>query len=298
MKWWPFLILIFINTICRLYAALPFGVRWALGSTLGVLTGRILRFRRYTVLKNARLVFPHFSHPEIYRFVNRTWPWLGYQVFESLRAPILDRYMSQIQIENLQYYLQVQQSSPSGVILLSCHVGNPDLGLTALALNKIPITLITKKFSLSWANELWQKLRCRHGLELIPAHGRETAFQIFKALGRKRAVVFVLDQFMGPPYGIQSRFFGHRTGTAYGIVKFVEKTKAPVVPVFTYQDHQGQIRVKFHPPILPQDLPASNSSEQALQQAVEIFNQAVEAMILEQPYQWMWIHRRWKRWQL
>jgi KDO2-lipid IV(A) lauroyltransferase len=198
-------------------------------------------------------------------------------------------------LENLEKAKQERK----GVLLLSCHMGNPDLALNGLALAGERVWLISKKFSVGFFNEIWFRLRYRSGLVFIPAHGRETAYQIFKALSLNDSVVFVIDQFMGPPYGIESRFFGKKTGTAYGLARFFIKSKAPIVTCHATEDETGRCHIHFGEPIFAtEDIlnrPGETQEQQNLR-LVELFNSRVEKMILSAPRHWMWIHRRWKRW--
>ena len=69
---------------------------------------------------------------------------------------------------------------------------------------------------------------------------KNNAFQILGDLKQKRGVTFVLDQFMGMPYGVESRFFGVTTGTAYGLALFAKKTCKPVYPLYTYWSNTGK----------------------------------------------------------
>lgn len=293
-------LLSFIYSLSILYVLLPFRIRFLMGQGLGAIACGIFKFRRFTILKNITIVYPQWSKEQKLKFSKLTNDWLGYQVLEIFRVPLIGWpfFSPKIRIENPEYYQAAkEQSKNGGVFLLTCHIGNTDLGLKALASHGYPIWAISKQLSHGLSNQVWFKLRSFPGLNFIEAHGRETAFKIFKALGQGGAVVFVLDQFMSYPYGIPSRFFNRLTGTAFGLVRFFTKNQSPILPCYTYQDNQGTIVVTFCAPIQYKDLPTQALNESTLLQAqVEYLNQHIESMILKVPEQWMWIHRRWKRW--
>jgi KDO2-lipid IV(A) lauroyltransferase len=221
---------------------------------------------------------------------------LGFLVTPSLTKSDLK---SRFRFHDL-HFLEKAKSHGRGVLLLSCHMGNPDLALNGLALAGEKIWVISKKFSNSFFNELWFQLRSRPGLNYISAHGRETSYQIFKALGANESVLFVMDQFMSSPYGIESHFFGRKTGTAYGLARFFVKSNAPVVPCYNLEDDKGVCHIYFEEPIWPSvdliELGANETKEAHTLRLVNLFNHRLEKIIMKAPKHWMWIHRRWKRW--
>lgn len=284
------------------YSCLPRVIQWGASQSLFHLYWNILRQRRFTVYRNIRIVFPMWSKAETYLFAQDAVRWMAYHLtrfllIPSLRTKDLNHRFCFHGLESLEK----AKAQGRGVLLLSCHMGNPDLGLNGLALAGEKIWVISKKFSSGFANEVWFKLRSRPGLNFIAAHGRETTYQIFKALSLNESVLFVTDQFMGPPYGIPTSFFGKVTGTAYGLARFFIKSKAPIVPCYCVEDDKGVCHIYFDNPIWPKPelLEVQDESrEQQTTRLVELFNQRVEQMILQDPVHWMWIHRRWKRWEI
>ena len=120
-------------------------------------------------------------------------------------------------MENLQNALKEGR----GVILMTCHVGNGDIGLSAMSLMGMPMNLISKEFKARWLNDLWFGMRRRLGTRFISAE--KSSFDILRALKRNEIVVFVLDQYMGPPIGVRTKFFGRENGHSGGL-RFVSGT--------------------------------------------------------------------------
>ena len=106
-------------------------------------------------------------------------------------------------------------------------------------------------------------------------------------------MTFVMDQFMGQPFGVETKFFGKTTGTAYGLALFAMKTKAPVIPLYTRWDVSQKLHIYFDAPV---DL-SPYITEDIEENKVTItshFNSILEKIIAQYPEDWMWIHRRWK----
>ncbi|CAN5427131.1 lysophospholipid acyltransferase family protein [soil metagenome] len=189
--------------------------------------------------------------------------------------------------------LEAASAKGKGVLMLSLHLGNGDFGVAAISRSGWPVSLISKNFKSKWLNDLWFGMRGKHGTQFIAPE--KSSFQILRALKAKRLIFFVLDQFMGPPVGCRTKFFGRETGTAMGLAIMAERSRAPVVPAYTYRQKNGRQMVVFEPEVAWQDASSANESDdQNIATMTQIYTDRIEAMIRQHPEQWMWIHRRWK----
>ncbi len=176
-----------------------------------------------------------------------------------------------------------------GVFLLALHVSNGDYGIAWLSAMGYPMHLITKRFKSKWLDDLWFRIRGRFGTHFIEA--RNSSFEILKAIRSKEIVIFVLDQFMGPPLGVKTTFFGHPTGTAMGLALFARKTEAPVIPSYIERKDDGSFRLHFLPEVPFEE---KSDKEATLQFMTQRYTDTIESIVKTCPGQWLWIHRRWK----
>jgi KDO2-lipid IV(A) lauroyltransferase len=246
-------------------------------------------------LKNLTIAFPDVSHEERMRIARTSMHHLCYNFVEFLQLP----FMNQKWLENEVIFHGIEnyeraRAKGKGVLIMSLHLGNGDVGLAALALKGFRLHVISKKFKNRFLNQLWFGVREKMGTRFMEPHGSSLPFEILKACRQNEAVVFVIDQFMGKPYGISSTFFGRKTGTAYGLALFAMKSKAPVLPVYTYRDAQFRTHVVFE-----EEIGAEKNEDKDLQirQMTQKYNDRVEAIVRKHPDQWMWVHRRWKKWE-
>jgi KDO2-lipid IV(A) lauroyltransferase len=270
----------------------PF-VRW-LGAGLGVLWFDILRFRRKIVLENLDLAFPHWSKEQKIRVGRKSVYQLGSQFAEFFTIPFLNQaWLSQSTVITGEEHLQKALAQNKGVFLLSMHLGHGDVGVSLISMSGHPVYVISKVFKTKWFNDLWFRIRKGQGVQFIEPHGSGTPFAILKALKSNACVVFVLDQFMGKPFGVETSFFGHKTGTAYGLALFYLKTKSPVVPVYTYEGDDGRVHLVYEPAL---ELASFVSEDQntSIQLMTQYFTDQIENCVRKYPEQWMWVHRRWK----
>ena len=250
----------------------------------------VLKLRTKVVYNNIDIAFPGTPLETKKQWMKKSIFVLARNFVDVARIPYLkDEWIN----KNVIFHGLENVPQNQGFFVLTLHLGGGDLSAAILSDKVAPLSLISKRFSSEFADEFWFSLRTQSKTEFIDAHGKNNAFEILKALRLKRGVVFVLDQFMGKPYGIETEFFGKKTGTAYGLALFAQKTKAPVVPVYTYWDENNKLHIGIDPAVKIDDVQTDDKLE-AQRIITNRFNAALESIIKRWPAQWMWVHRRWK----
>lgn len=269
---------------------LPPTVLRRLGYAFGHLWFDIFRIRRWVILNNFKIAFPEWGDSERLSAARRSMEHMGHNLMEyaylqNLSQEEWDRFFVAEGFENLERALQ----QGKGGLLLTLHLGNYDLALAGLALHGFPISLVSKEFRIRWLNDLWFGMRARCGIRFIPP--RNSSYAVLKGLKRGEVVVFVLDQFTGPPIGIKNTFFGHPTGTGLGLALMAERSRAPVIPAYTFRQEDGRHRIVVEPPIPFED---KGDRDQSLAHMTQVYTDRLEAYVRRYPEQWMWLHKRWK----
>lgn len=265
-----------------------------LGIWIGFLWFDVLRIRRDIVIGNLTIAFPEMSELEKIEIGRASVYELGYQASEFLTLPFLNQKWIEknIVIEGF-HHLEAAMSEQKGVYLLGMHMGFGDLVASVLSMKGVKVNLITKVFKNRLFNDIWFSIRGSQGVRYINAHADDNAFQILKAIKRKETVAFVLDQYMGPPFGIETSFFGKKTGTAYGLALFYLKTGSPIVPVYAYESESGQMHLCIEPALQVTQM-IGDDREKNILVLTQAFNDTIESAVRKHPKAWMWVHRRWK----
>lgn len=270
----------------------PWGVNTFLGKMLAFVWVDVFKIRQKVVYDNIDIAFPNTPLETKKKWMSQSLFVLCRSFFDVVRIPHLqddwiEKNVNFLGLENLEPY------KDQGVLLFSLHMASGDLAAAAFSKKIKPLSLISKRFSSLFADQFWFTLRTKSKTEFIDAHGKNNAFEILKALKRNRAVVFVIDQFMGKPFGLETDFFGRKTGSAYGLALFAQKTKAPVLSLSTFWGSDGILNVEVGPAIDFSDILTEDKDLNNLLMTNRM-NQAVERIIRRNPGQWMWVHRRWK----
>ena len=98
---------------------------------------------------------------------------------------------------------------------------------------------------------------------------------------------------MGKPYGVETEFFGIKTGTAYGLALFAQKTNRPVMPLYSYWGKDGKLNIRLKPAVDLSGL-ITDDNERNKVVITNQFNREIENIIKDHPEHWMWVHKRWK----
>lgn len=264
------------------------------GTWLGFLWFDVFGIRKKIIMDNLTIAFPDWSEEQKKQVGRKSVYNLGYNFGEFFFIPSMTPGWVQknVVFEGWEHVEKAREGG-KGMFFLSLHLGNADVAANSIAMNGQDLYLITKNFKTQWFNDLWFSIRGAKGVNYINAHGSNNAFEILKALKKNAALVFVLDQYMGKPFGIATTFFGKRTGTAYGLALFVQKTKAPVLPVYTFEGSDKKIHIVVEP-ALDTGKSVTDDKDQTILNLTQSFNDKLEEIVRKHPDQWMWVHRRWK----
>lgn len=265
------------------------------GSWLGFLWFDVFGFRKEIVLNNLNIAFPEWSDQKKLAVGRESVYQLGYNFGEFFLIPAINKkWVAKNVVFHGWENIEKARELKKGMFFLSLHLGNGDLASNTISLNGQEIHIITKRFKTKWFDNLWFSVRGAQGVKYIDAHGPNNAFEILKALKKNAALVFVLDQYMGKPYGIETSFFGKKTGTAYGLALFVQKTKAPVLPIYTYEGEDKKLHVVIEPAMDTAASVVEDNKDLTILNLTQSFNDKLESIVRKHPEQWMWVHRRWK----
>lgn len=281
---------IFVKILSAFVVLLPRKVQLFLGDILGLTWFYLVPIRRKTVLENLALAFPALTKADRFRLAGRNYRHYGRSFIEFLMLPQLNQTLFEriFDVEGFYHY-QVASREGKGVFLLTLHVGNWEMMSATCGFLKIPLHVITKKFKARSLNQIWTHLRLDRGIKLI--REEKSTFDILRALRQGGAVGFILDQFMGPPVGVRTSFFGHETGTAAALALFADRTRAPVVPVYNIRQPNGRLKIIFEPPVTFME---QGSTDKNISFMTQKYTSKIEQIVKAYPEQWLWLHRRWK----
>ena len=279
------------------FRVLPWSFNIFFAKILAFLWFDVFRIRRKVIYDNLDIAFPEMDKKTKQKIARKSIQSTTRSFFDVMRIPSLNFLATNFDREwideNVIFHGKDTVPLDSGVLFLSLHLGSGDLSAAIVSSSVKPISLITKRFKNLILDEFWFSLRSQAKTKFIDPHVPSNSFEIIRALKEFRGVTFVMDQFMGQPFGVETKFFGKTTGTAYGLALFALKTKAPLIPLYTRWDDSGKLHIYFDAPV---DLSPyiTNDIEVNKVQITNHLNGVLEKIVSQYPESWMWLHRRWK----
>ena len=270
---------------------IPYPLKQVLAWLFSVILFFLIPYRKKIVVENVKLAFPKKSVKEVKKIA--FWSWynsflcvLEYSYFPYLSLRDLNKRVIFHGFQNLEQALLKKK----GVLILGTHTGNGELGIYKLAKQGFPAYLIGREIKNRFVNKSLFAIREKSGLKHIKV--KKSPISILRALKENKIIIFVLDQFTYRPMGIPAVFFGRTTGTDSSLAYFALKLKSPVIPACTYRS-KGQVHVIFGEEI--ETSKPFDTMEENISFMTEKYNRWIESAISQHPSDWMWVHRRWKK---
>ena len=189
-----------------------------------------------------------------------------------------------------QSHVEQAFAQGSGVIFFGPHCGSFELGPQALAELYGPITAIYRPARIGWLARLESLARDRVNLTVLPASLAGIRL-MHKTLKANHGVAMLTDQVPPEGLGVWAPFFGRPAYTMTLAARLALQTGAALLPVSCERLPRGRgYFLKIWPAVVVTQSPEKSD----LLQAVTRMNQAIEAIVLSQPGQYLWGYARYK----
>jgi KDO2-lipid IV(A) lauroyltransferase len=224
---------------------------------------------------NLRSAFPRWSEREVEDLSKRIFRnfarnLVDYGRFDTITDEALDRLIPSAQ--NL-HYLEESFSNGRGVILVTGHIGNWELGALFFARHGFRINVVTIPEGRERIDSIRGAYRMRQDIRTIVVDGSPfSSLEIVAALRRGEIVAMLVDRWEGAD-GVPSKFFGAERRFPRGPFVLSRATGAPVIPAFIVRE--GSIyRGVVDPPFFmeePEDEPGARRVSESLERMIRTY---------------------------
>ena len=267
---------------------LPFRAGYSVAIFAAKLQYLLSRKDRLIVYGNLRAIFPDKDEKEIavlakMAFVNFAKYLVDFFRFGKLDKKFLSEKVKVVGRENLDNALKGNK----GVIALTAHIGNYELGGAVISLLGYRLNVVALDHKSRLVNDFFIGQRERTGVKVIPLSS--TLRRCYEALGKGEVVALVGDRDFSN-HGIVTEFFGRKTLIPKGPAAFYVKTGALIVPGFLIRTPDDNFELRFERPIsyeLTGDIEADEKNVSDL--CVEV----IEDYVKRYPSQWYMFRRFW-----
>jgi KDO2-lipid IV(A) lauroyltransferase len=257
-----------------------------LGRTLGGLAFR-LGVRRDVVLDHLRRSFPDQDERWVLRTARASYSHLGREAATMLRLldAVPDTIRRMTEVEGLDD-VRAALEEGHGVVLVTGHLGNWEIGGSALAVRGVPIDGVAQRQANPLFEALLQRARDRLGMRIIERS--RASREALRSLRAGRLVAFVADQ-DGRGSGVFVPFMGRAASTHRGPALMALRTGAPIFFGVALRAVGGyQVRLRRV------QTDRSGPTEDAVRRMTAAFTAVLEEEVRRMPGQYFWQHKRWK----
>jgi len=282
-----YLLVVAVGFIVR---QLPRSAVLYLGTWTGDLLYRSVKRRRQIALNNLKMALGNeLTAEELKRTARRSFQNMGKTLAEFLKASgySRERLLKMFQIDGVENFHRAMKAG-KGMIVVSAHIGNWELGFQIVAILAGRALGIVQKFKYHRLDRLINSYRTRHGVDVIE---RGTAVRpILKVLKQGKCVALMGDQNAGNG-GVFVDFFDIPASTAKGPVAFAMKSGAPIVCTFDARLKNDSHLITISKPM---EMQVSGDLETDIQINTARVAKQIENIVRKYPCQWLWMHNRWK----
>lgn len=280
-KYWPTW---FALGLLRLVVLLPLPAIEFFGALLGKLLYVALPERRKIADINIAIAFPEADKQEITRLRKLCFKNMGIAGFELALSWWRDEHLLKLcEVEGLEYITQYQQQG-RGVIILTAHFTCLEIGGPVLN-HYVPFQVMYKRAHNKLFDAFMRYHRARLYKAIVDYH---KPLSMIKGLKKGHAAWYAPDQDFRGKDMVFAPFFGIQASALTAPARFAKITNAAVVPYYIKRKKNGQ---GYKLVILPalENFPSGNTQQDAL-----IINKTLEHLILQNPEQYLWVHKRYK----
>ena len=269
-------------------AALPRPVELSLGRFLGHLALAVDPKRRKIAHDNIRRCLPELGPAGWNKILRANYEHYGMLTLEiaHMFTPIAGHFRAyaarHARLEGGEH-LRAACAKGKGVLFCSAHLANWELGAALIGQAGIPAVMVTRRLKPEWLHDWMGGVRLSVGIRCV--YQPRTMPVVIKTLREGGIIGFVMDQYMPPPMGAPTRFFGVTVDTLAAIAPLARRTGAAILPVCQLRDADGTIRI-----VVEREFQLGDDDQSDNQRLAD----RVEQWIRAKPSQWLWAHRRFK----
>ncbi|MDX1708021.1 MAG: lysophospholipid acyltransferase family protein [Desulfobacterales bacterium] len=195
---------------------------------------------------------------------------------------------SKVRFENEDILIEAL-AKQKGVVLITAHLGNYEMGAQALpCLLGVKMTSVAKRMRNDRLNRLIHHLRTRFGNRVIYKKGALPEMMQTLRQGRMVAILMDISRRFD---GVEVNFFDRRATATPSAALLGLRCKSPIVPAFSHRNPDGKLIVRVEPPV---ELQRTKDLRSDLQTNTQLITDRVEDAIRQYPEQWNWMLKRWK----
>jgi KDO2-lipid IV(A) lauroyltransferase len=243
---------------------------------------------RRIIAENLKAIFPQKSEKEIRRMRIRLFRNFAKYLVDFFRFSKLDKdYINKhFKVEGIHHFDE-ELAKGKGVVVLTAHIGNWELGGVVIALLGYPFWVVALAHKHKKVDKFFNHQRNSKGIRVIPVG--KAGRMCLNVLKDNQMVALLGDRDFSKS-GIPVNFFGRKTIFPIGPAFLSLKTGASIVPGFMIRNKDDSFTLKIEKAI---QITKGENREEDLARIINEYKIVIEEYIRKYPDQWYMFQRFW-----
>jgi len=177
-----------------------------------------------------------------------------------------------------------------GIVFMTGHIGNWEIMGGAVAA-KHPVSVVAAPIEPEPVNDMIVRFRAGIGVRTILRNRAGAAKELIRVFRENRILGILIDQDTDVE-GAFVDFMGRPAWTPTAAAQMAIKFGAPVVFGYARRERDNSHTVILEGPL---ELIRSGNDKEDIRTNTAMFTKKIENVIRQNPEQWVWMHRRWRR---
>lgn len=274
------------------FVAIPKSILCFFGGIIGTVLYYLDMPHRRIVKRNLKFTYPEWTDEEIRLLSKRIFRNLGVTILEILQMNFFSQndFLENIRIKGKEHLLEAVGKG-RGVVIISAHLGNWEAAsLFAPCYFGYPVTSVARKIESGIVNRWILRFRTRFGNSIIDKEGALP--EMTQTLRDGKILALLIDQGTKKSEGVELEFFGKKVTVTPAAAMLALRCKSPVLPVFCVREEDQKLTINIWPPV---QVVRTKDLRDDLRANTQIMTDVIEKAVRRYPDQWLWLHKRWKR---
>ena len=279
---------LFIWVIVKFFTLLPVDAASRFGSRVVAWIGPKLKKKSAIFRANIAVAFPELNAAEIDQLVKRAWGRSGRVLAEYPHLATILAEDERLKID-IREPIETYENPAKPCVIVTAHQSNWEIVCSAMAKMNIPNASLYTPPSNPLLDHMLSESRRALNCTLLPREN--SSRHLMRALKEGKTAAMVMDRRVDD--GKPIKFFGHDKPSTILPARLALKFNCDLVPVQVERLHDAHFQVTFHPPVLPRDTSADETS-QTIDMIQQVHHQ-FENWIRQQPEDWFCSKRVWPK---
>lgn len=278
-----------LRFVVFLFSLVPFKILYFFSDGIAFFMYKVLRYRYTVIYTNLKNAFPEKTDAEIKLILKKSYLNLSDIIVESIKGMTLDlpELVRRYHFKNPEIANQVFEKNLSAIGIVS-HYNNWEWGAYATSSQlKLHVAGVFKPLKNKYINQYLHRVRSRFGAQIISM--KQTGRAIVQNRSKPTLFVLIADQNPSNHHHYNwITFLNQDTICFDGPERIAKKTNYPVLYFAIERVKRGFYEIET-------SVLFENPNTAAVGEITQVYMRTLEKQIQNQPENWLWSHRRWKR---